>query len=90
MTHQSTPLTPRARALVRPYWNGGSALLAQDAIIIETQAIDAERERLRRELGDRLGHDLRALATDAESSLHCIWPSMFLRVLDLLDWEDTA
>ena len=43
---------------------------------------------LRKEIGDKLGHDLRALATDAEGALHCAWPTMFRMVLDILEWED--
>ena len=57
------------------------------AVCVEHGRVE-ERERLAVEVGRRLGHDLRELATDAEGALHCAWPMMFLRVLDIIGYED--
>lgn len=40
---------------------------------------------LREQVEDEVGHDITQLAKDAEQALHCIWPTMMLRVLDVID-----
>lgn len=40
------PITAAGRRLVRPYYNGGSAVALADVLAIETQARMAERARI--------------------------------------------
>ena len=54
----------------------------EDHRAIRAEAAADERERLQEAV--RLLAD-RALASEAETALHCIWPTIHLRVLDLLE-----
>ena len=57
----------------------------EDHRAIRAEGAADERERLREAV--RLLAD-RELASDAEKVLHCIWPTIHLRVLDLLEQGD--
>lgn len=50
----------------------------------QAEARAALLAELEADIYDSLGHDLRELAEGAEKSLHCIWPTMMLRLLDLI------
>ena len=43
---------------------------------------------LREQVEDSLGHDIEQLARDAERVEHCIWPTIVLRILALIDAHD--